>query len=213
MTLAQALFVSDDILKDILSLATLVGNMPTNYTKGNNKLLQAENISNNISKKILLLRKYLKHISYSTLSFNDGYTAEKLLQSIEELSIITEHLFHIAKVSKAMSKLKSPLSFTAQRELDELLERINIILRTLEDAFLKSNSITSMWMLRQNTIIQDQIKGIKKNHIKRLRSGTCNLETGMCFLDLLNDYAQISTHCTALFHESFIMDHLEERKG
>lgn len=213
MTLAQALFVSDDILENILSLESLVCSMPTNYIKGKHKLLQAENISSQINKKLILLKKYLKRLSYSTLSYSDGYTAERLLQSIDELRIITEHLLHIAKVSKAISKLKSPLSFTAQRELDALLDRINVILRTLQDAFLKSNAITSKWMLRQDTVIQEQIKGVKKNHIERLRNGTCNIETGMCFLDLLNDYAQISTHCTALFHEEFIIDYLEERKG
>lgn len=211
--IAQALFVADDIIKDILSLAAFVCNMPTHYPKGSGKLLKAENISNQISKKLILLKKYLKHISYSTLSFNDGYAVEKLLLSIDELNMITDHLTHIARVSKAISKLRSPLSFVAQKELDELWNRIDIILRTLEDAFLKSNSITSMWMARQNSIIQEQIKDLKKNHIKRLRSGTCSIETGMCFLDLLHDYEQISAHCTALFHEAFIMDHLEERKG
>lgn len=211
--IAQALFVADDIIKDILSLAAFVCNMPTHYPKGRGKLLKTENISNQISKKLTLLQKYLKHISFSTLSFHDGYTVEKLLQSIDELSMITEHLTHIARVSKAISKLKSPLSFVAQKELDELWNRIDIILQTLEDAFLKSNSITSMWMLRQNSIIQEQIKDLKKNHIKRLRSGTCCIETGICFLDLLYDYEQISMHCTTLFHEAFIMDHYEERKG
>lgn len=213
MTLNQALFVADDILKDILSLASFVCNLPTHYQKGSGKLLKAENISSQIRKKLTLLKKYLKRISYSTLTFHDGYALEKLLQSIDELDAITDYLTHIAKVSKAISKLKSPLSFAAQKEINELWSRIDILLRTLENAFLKSNSITSMWMLRQNSIIQEQIKDLKKNHIQRLRDGACNIETGMCFLELLYDYEQISAHCTALFHEAFIMDHYEERKG
>ncbi len=213
MTLAQALFVANDIIKDILSLAAFVCNMPNHYPKGSGKLLKAENISNQIHKKLMLLKKYLTHISYSTLSFNDDYVMDKLLQSIEELSMITDSLIHIAKISKAISKLKSPLSFTAQRELNELWERIDLILRTLEDGFLKSNSITSMWMSRQHTVVQEQIKDAKKNHIKRLRSGTCNIETGMYFLDLLNECEQVSSHGTALFQEEFIMDNLEERNG
>lgn len=171
--IAQASFVVDDIIKDILSLAGFVCNLPINYQKGSGKLLK----------------------------------------SIDELSMITAHLTHIAKISKSISKLKSPLSFTAQREFDELWERISLILRTLEDAFLKSNSITTMWMLRQHAIVQEHIKDAKKNHIKRLRNGTCNVETGMFFLDLLHDCEQISLHCTALFQEAYIMNYLEERKG
>ena len=213
MTLAQALLVSDDIIKDILSLAAFVCNMPTHYPKGSGKLLKAENISKHIYKKLALLDKYLNSISYSALSYTDSYTVEQLLQSIDELSLLTEHLTHIARVSKTVSRLKSPLSFAAQKELSELWSRIDIILKTLEEGFLKSNSITSMWMLRQNSMIQEQIKGLKKNHITRLRSGKCSIETGMCFLDLLYDYEQIALHCTALFHEAFIMDTLEERKG
>ena len=211
--MAQATFVVDDIMKDILSLAAYVCNMPTYYQKGSGKLLKAENISNQITKKLALLKKYLKRISFYTLSVNENHDIEKILQSTDELSMITYHLTHIAKVSKSLSKQKSPLSLTAQREFDELWERIALILRTLEDAFLKSNSITSMWMLRQHTIVQEHIKDTKKNHIKRLRCGTCHVETGMYFLDLLNDCEQISSHCTALFQEAYIMDHLEERKG
>lgn len=139
------------------------------------------------------------------------HSASSLLSG--ERTTLTTQEYLVSNISKAISKLKSPLSFTAQRELDALLDRINVILRTLQDAFLKSNAITSKWMLRQDIVIQEQIKGVKKNHIERLRNGTCNIETGMCFLDLLNDYAQISTHCTALFHEEFIIDYLEERKG
>lgn len=211
--IAQASFVVDDIIKDILSLAGFVCNLPINYQKGSGKLLKAENISNQINKKQALLKKYLKRISFNTLSVNDNLDFEKLLQSIDELSMITAHLTHIAKISKSISKLKSPLSFTAQREFDELWERISLILRTLEDAFLKSNSITTMWMLRQHAIVQEHIKDAKKNHIKRLRNGTCNVETGMFFLDLLHDCEQISLHCTALFQEAYIMNYLEERKG
>lgn len=211
--LAQALLVSDDIIKDILSLASFVCNLPTHYQKGSGKLLKAENISSHIYKKLELLNKYLKSISYGTLSYTDGYAVEQLLQSIDELNQITDHLTHIARVSKTLSRLKAPLSFSAQKELSELWSRIDILLKTLEEAFLKSNSITSMWMLRQNSIIQEQLKDLKKNHIARLRSGKCNIETGMCFLDLLYDYEQIASHCTALFHEAFIMDTLEERKG
>ena len=213
MTLAQALLVSDDIIKDILSLATFVRNMPIHYQKGSGKLLKAETLGSHIYKKMDLLNKYLKHISYCSLSYDDSYAVERLLQSIHELRGITEHLTHIARVSKTISRLKTPLSFSAQKELSELWSRIDTIFRTLEEAFLKSNSITSMWMLRQNSIIQEQIKDLKKNHITRLRSGKCSIETGMCFLDLLHDYEQIAMHCTTLFHEAFITDHLEERKG
>lgn len=204
MTLDQAFFVADDIIKDILSLAGLVCNMPTHYPRGSGKLLKTATISNQINKKLTLLKKYLKHISYDTLSVPDADFAKKLLQSTDELSMLAYHLAHIANVSKAGSKLKAPLSFAAQKELGELWSRIDIILRTLEDAFLKSNSITSMWMIRQNVIIQEQIKDLKKNHIKRLRNGTCCIEAGIYFLELLDDYGQISIHCTTLFHEAFI---------
>lgn len=211
--MTQASFVVDDIMKDILSLAGFVCNMPTYYQRGSGKLLKAENISNQINKKLAFLKKYLKRISFCTQPDNENHDIEKLLQSTDELSMITYHLTHIAKVSKSLSKQKSPLSFTAQREFDDLWERIALILRTLENAFLKSNSITSMWILRQHTIVQEHIKETKKNHIKRLRCGTCNVETGIYFLDLLNDCEQISSHCSALFQEAYIMDHLEERKG
>lgn len=211
--LAQALLVSDDIIKDILSLAAFVCNMPIHCPKGNGKLLKVENINSHIEKKLALLDKYLRSISYGTLSHTDSHAVEQLIRIIHELGLLTEHLAHIAIVSKTVSRLRTPLSFAAKKELSELWSCIDIILKTLEEGFLNSNYIPSMWILEQNSMIQEQIKALKKNHISRLRSGSCNIETGIYFLDLLYDYEQIVLHCTALFHETFIMNTLEERKG
>lgn len=213
MTQAQALLVSDDIIKDILSLAAFVCNMPTHYPKGNGKLLKVEKLTCHIEKKLAFLDKYLKNISCDTLSHTDSLAVEQLVQIIDELSLLKKHLTHIAIVSETVSQLRTPLSFAAKEELTELWSYIDIILKALEEGFLNSSSIPSMWMPDRNSMIQEQIKVLKKNHISRLRSGSCSIETGMYFLDLLYDYEQIVLHCTALFHETFIMYTLEERKG
>lgn len=83
---------------------------------------------------------------------------------------------------------------------------MDTLLKKLDEAFLKGNYITGMWMERQNSMIQEQIKELKQNHIKRLRNGKCSVETGMFYLDLLTDCEQIALHCTNLFDEAFIMD-------
>lgn len=211
LSLVQAQTVSENIVRDILTLSTYVGNLPVYYSKGSRKTVKAE--SAKIHDKLEKLEEYLMLILDTPLSTGEIYTANQLLQSIEELNEITNHLLHIAELSKSISRLKQPLSLAALKDLRELWNRIDTILQKLEEAFLKGNYITSMWMKRQNSIIQEQIKELKKNHIKRLRNGTCSVETGMFFLDLLNNCEQIANHCTNLFDEAFIMDSTEERKG
>ena len=213
LALMQAQLVADDLLTDILSLADFVSNLPTMYQKGCGKATKAHSMGSNLHYRLTRLYVYLLKLSNQTLSTTDSYTLYLLLESIDELSEITAHLMHIADVSKCLSKLKRPLTFAAQRELTEIWTRLDIILKKLQEAFLKGNSITGMGMCRQNAILKEHIKVYKKNHIHRLRAGKCNIETGICFLDLLFDYEQIALHCTSLFGEAFVMDSTKERNG
>lgn len=211
LAFVQALSVSEDIIRDILALAADVCNMPTNYRKGGDKAVKAKGIG--IDHRLQKLKEYLTRLANRPLSLMNRCMLNQLMMSIDELSTISAHLTHIAEVSKAIRKQKHPLSFPAQRELTELWKRMDTILKKLEEAFLKANTITSIWMLGQNSIIQEQIKDLKKNHIQRLRNGTCSVETGICFLELLYDYEQIAIHCTNLFGEEYTTTYLEERKG
>ncbi len=209
--LEQADRVSENIIREILTLAADVCNMPTNYRNGNDKPIKAKGSC--IDQRLRQLEGYLTKLANRPLSLMDRYTLNQLLDSIDELSAITLHLTHIAEVSKTIRRQKRPLSFPAQREVTELWKRLDTILNKLEEAFLKANSITGRWMLGQNSLIQEQIKAFKKNHIQRLRSGSCCVETGICFLELLYDYEQIAVHCTNLFGEEFTTNYLDERKG
>lgn len=209
--LQQAQTVTENVIKDILMLALHVCELPTTYLKGSAKAANDE--SNRITNQLEQLNEYLMCISNCQLSAKDSYTVKQLFQSISELNGISAHLAHIAEVSKIISKQKHSFSPPARKELRELWSRVDIILKKLDEAFLKGNSITSMWIARQNSLIQEEIKELKKNHIKRLRNGKCSVETGMCFLDLLMDYEQIASHCTNLFDEAFIMNNIEERNS
>lgn len=210
-SLVQAQDQSEHIVTELLTLSAFVSSLPAYYPKGSLKTAKTE--SAKIHDKLDQLKECLKQISYTHLSTVESYAANQLLLSIDELTGIADHLLHIAELSKSISRQKQPLSLAALKDLRELWDRIDTILHKLEEAFLKGNYITSMWMKRQNSIIQEQIKELKKNHIKRLRNGTCSVETGMFFLELLTDCEQIAVHCTNLFDETFIMDSTEERKG
>lgn len=209
--LMQALTVSESIVSDILTLSAFVYSLPAHYQKESSRNVKAE--AGKIRSQIEQLNAYLMTLSNMQLSAKDSHTVNQLLQSIGELNGITDHLSHMADLSKSISRQKHPLSLAALKDLRELWSRMDIMLRKLDEAFLKGNYITGMWMERQNSMIQEQIKELKQNHIKRLRNGRCNVETGMFYLDLLTDCEQIALHCTNLFDEAFIMDSTEERKG
>ena len=210
-SLAQAQNQSEHIVTELLTLSAFVSSLPAYYPKGSLKTAKAD--STRIHDELEQLKECLKQISYTSLSSGESYTANQLLLSMDELTGIADHLLHIAELSKVISRQKQPLSLAALKDLRELWDRIDTLLQKLVEAFLKGNYITCMWMKRQNSIIQELIKELKKNHIKRLRNGTCSVETGMFFLELLTDCEQIAAHCTNLFDETFIMDSTEERKG
>mgnify|MGYP003583737218 CR=1 FL=1 len=79
--------------------------------------------------------------------------------------------------------------------LEQALERI---LNLTNDAFENDDMHKAAQVEPLEEIIDVMVERLRDQHIRRLKDGICSIDTGVVFLDVLNNAERISDHCSTL---------------
>ena len=77
--------------------------------------------------------------------------------------------------------------------LDDALERI---LALTDEAFENDDTQKAAQVEPLEEIIDVMVERLRDQHIRRLKDGVCSIDTGVVFLDVLNNAERISDHCS-----------------
>lgn len=77
--------------------------------------------------------------------------------------------------------------------LDAALERI---LALTDEAFENDDVQKAAQVEPLEEIIDVMVERLRDQHIRRLKDGICSIDTGVVFLDVLNNAERISDHCS-----------------
>ena len=85
----------------------------------------------------------------------------------------------------------------AQQELKLLDKALEKIL-TLTSGCLRERTTAAMASQVEplEQVIDILVEKLRAQHIKRLKDGICSIDTGVVFLDVLNNAERISDHCS-----------------
>ena len=137
---------------------------------------------------------YLTKVSETGMTRELSAKHTALLHACTDIERIGDHAQTLAKRSRKISEEDIRLSGEAQAEILRLgivtLEACHVCLRafSMNDARLAQQGWT---YCRQVKALQ---KEWRKNHIRRLRDGTCSPEVGTVFLELLINMKRVSDH-------------------
>ena len=81
----------------------------------------------------------------------------------------------------------------ADKLLDDALERI---LALTDEAFENDDTQKAAQVEPLEEIIDVMVERLRDQHIRRLKDGICSIDTGVVFLDVLNNAERISDHCS-----------------
>ena len=84
----------------------------------------------------------------------------------------------------------------AKRELSVLSAAVNDILMRALDAFRQQDMTAARQVEPLEQVIDILVEKLRAQHIKRLKDGICSIDTGVVFLDVLNNAERISDHCS-----------------
>ena len=145
-----------------------------------------------------MLETYLVKVSALQLSDEDSKNVFILHHAIEDLEKISDYCEDILKIKKNINKKNIIFSEKAKYDLSVMLAAVTKIINLTVEAF-KMNDITKAREIEPLEEVIDKLKKeLKNRHLKRIEVGSCSVDQGFVFLDVINALERIADHCASL---------------
>ena len=142
------------------------------------------------------LNTYLIKLSSHNLSEKDNLSLNTLLASVADVERIADHAVSIAKAAEEIDAKKINFSEEAKREIEVLSNAVFDVLNRTVRAYADTDLDTAATVEPQEQVIDELVRKIKANHVRRLRDGLCTVEYGFVLEDILTAYRRTADHCS-----------------
>ena len=143
-----------------------------------------------------IIGTYLVKLSTHQISSNDSAESSKLLKIIGDLERISDHAVNIACSSKELKDKNLEFSKEALEELSNLSKAIDEILDHTLHAFCENDISFAKKVEPLEQVIDILKEKLRTKHILRLQQGSCSIETGFIWSDILTNLQRTSDHCS-----------------
>ena len=157
------------------------------------KIQEKENLIDKYEDK---LGTYLMQLSMHDLTPDQAKQTSKFLHTISDFERLGDHAVNISKVAQELHEKSRTFSEAAKYELDVLEQALIEITDLTVNSFVDEDLDTAATVEPLRELIGILCNDLKMRHIKRLRNGQCDLNTGFAFNDLLTNYERIAAHCS-----------------
>ncbi len=142
------------------------------------------------------LGTYLMKITSKSLSQSQSEEVSKYLHTISDFERISDHALNISEAAKEIHDKDLQFSPEACHELDVIESAVQEILSVAVGAFVENDPQRAARVEPLEEIIDGLCDEMKSHHVDRLQSGSCTLNQGFVFNDLLTNYERVADHCS-----------------
>lgn len=190
-----------EVIKELDRMASLASE---NLNRAMNALitLDEEDISEvyNVEKNINFLNhaitNYLVKINQTTLPIEDQKSIGALFHVVNDIERIGDHAENVADSAKRRKETGVAFSRPAQKELGDMLDMVNKIIRYSVEMFVTSSETHMRDIEQLEDMIDDKEKELQRKHVERLTKNECSPEAGMIFSDLVSGLERVADHAT-----------------
>ena len=158
-----------------------------------------------LDKTETVLGEYIVHITEQSLSAKQNLFATELLHTVGDMERIGDHVDNLAEEAEIMHTDGERYSDESMVEFRHLQEAINEILEMTSRAYETEDPTAALRVEALEEVIDDMVDAMKINHAARLKAGTCTVERGVSFIEMLTDIERIADHCNN------VSQHLQQR--
>ncbi len=143
-----------------------------------------------------ILGTYLVKLSRNQISDSDSSEVSKLLKVIGDFERISDHSINILESAEELKEKDMQFTPGAVKELGVLCGAVSEILTLSYMAFI-NNDLKSAYDVEPLEQVIDGLKAkLRDGHIKRLKAGTCSIEAGFVWADLITNLERTADHCS-----------------
>lgn len=139
---------------------------------------------------------YLVQINQMPLPIEDMRSIGAMFHVVNDIERIGDHAENAADAAKQRKENGAVLSHDALRELGEMLDMVNTIIRYSMEIFAKSDETHFQDVIDLEEKIDQEERILQQNHIDRLARGECTPEAGMIFSDIVSGLERVADHAT-----------------
>ena len=143
-----------------------------------------------------VLGTYLVKLSTRQMGAAESEEATELLKTIGDFERISDHAVNVLESAEELRTKGLTFSTEARGELEVLSGAVRETLTLALRAFREKDETAA----RQVEPLEQVVDGLKEQmrtrHILRMQQGTCSIEAGFVWCDLLTDLERTSDHCS-----------------
>ena len=160
-------------------------------------VVSAINVRENLIDRMEVeVSNYLIKMTDQELGDDESHAVTELLNFVTEFERIGDYAVNIMEKSEELYEKEASFSDHAKEQLKLLTSAMERILDLTNDAFENDDLTLARQVEPLEEVIDIMVEKLRDQHIKRLKEGICSIDTGVVFLDVLNNAERISDHCS-----------------
>ena len=206
-----------EVVKELERMASLAGE---NLNRAMNALITLDEedieevyeVEKNINFLNHAITDYLVKINQTTLPIEDLNSLGALFHVVNDIERIGDHAENVADAARQRKEEGVSISKEAQKELGDMLEMVNKIIRYAVEMFAKSDETHMQEIITLEDQVDEKERELQKKHVERLTKGECSPEAGMIFSDIVSGLERVADHATNIAFAITTEEEMDEGK-
>ena len=190
-----------EVIKELERMASLAEEnlnraMNALITLDEEDIAEVYEVEKNINFLNHAITDYLVKINQTTLPIEDLNSLGALFHVVNDIERIGDHAENVADAARQRKEEGVSISKEAQKELGDMLEMVNKIIRYAVEMFAKSDETHMQEIITLEDQVDEKERELQKKHVERLTKGECSPEAGMIFSDIVSGLERVADHAT-----------------
>lgn len=143
-----------------------------------------------------IIGSYLVKLSARKIGESDSALAAEYLRIIGDFERIADHSVNILESAEEMQQKGIAFSAAALQEYATMAGAVHEVTALAYDSFVSGDVQAARQVEPLEQVIDDLKEEMRTRHIRRMQQGSCGIEAGFIWSDLLTNLERVSDHCS-----------------
>ena len=128
----------------------------------------------------------------------DDRQLDMLLQTVPSFERIGDYATNLVELALQLKNENASFSENAVKELQLITDAVNEVLGITINAFSKNDNEAAKAIEPLEEVIDDMVMILRDRHTKRLKNGSCSVNSGLVFMESLTHLERASDQCSSV---------------